>query len=174
MRADKGTGNGGTNKATVINKGTISLDGSFAIGMLANGAKLNNTGTITTTANKTISNGIGIAAVNNANIENTGRIKITGTGDTNNIGVYLKGSTGTVGATGTPSIDVSGNKSIGVFAVNNNSTISSLTMRGNVKVSGNGISGIVAKGGSQVTLNGTADITVNNNHLLLEQEVLMV
>ena len=163
MRADKGTGNGGTNKATVINKGTISLDGSFAIGMLANGAKLNNTGTITTTANKTISNGIGIAAVNNANIENTGRIKITGTGDTNNIGVYLKGSTGTVGATGTPSIDVSGNKSIGVFAVNNKATVSTLTMRGNVKVSGNGISGIVAKGGSQVTLNGTADITVNNN-----------
>ena len=61
MRADAGTGHGGTNKATVINKGTISLDGSFAIGMLANGAKLTNTGTITTTANKTISNGIGIA-----------------------------------------------------------------------------------------------------------------
>ena len=163
MRADAGTGKGGTNKATVINKGTISLDGSFAIGMLANGAKLNNTGTITTTANKTISNGIGIAAVNNANIENTGRIKITGTGDTNNIGVYLKGSTGTVGATGTPSIDVSGNNSIGVFAVNNKATVSTLVMRGDVKVSGNGISGIVAKGGSQVTLNGAANVTVDNN-----------
>ncbi|WP_335983903.1 autotransporter-associated N-terminal domain-containing protein, partial [Fusobacterium polymorphum] len=163
MRADKGTGIGGTNKATVINKGTISLDGSFAMGMLANGAKLTNTGTITTTANKKISNGIGIAAVNGANIENTGTIKLTGTGDTNNIGVYLKGSTGTVGATGTPSIDVSGNKSVGVFTVNDNSTVSTLTMRGNVKVSGNGITGIVAKGGSQVTLNGASNVTVNNN-----------
>jgi len=165
MRADAGANNGGTNKATVINKGTISLDGSFAIGMLANGAKLTNTGTITTTANKTISNGIGVAGVNNANIENTGIIKLTGTGDTNNIGVYLKGSTGTVGATGTPSIDVSGNNSVGVFAVNDEktSTVSTLTMRGNVKVSGNGISGIVAKGGSQVTLNGPANVTVDNN-----------
>ncbi|PHH96406.1 autotransporter-associated N-terminal domain-containing protein [Fusobacterium nucleatum] len=163
MRADKGTGIGGTNKATVINKGTISLDGSFAMGMLANGAKLTNTGTITTTANKKISNGIGIAAVNGANIENTGTIKLTGTGDTNNIGVYLKGSTGTVGATGTPSIDVSGNKSVGVFTVNDNSTVSTLSMRGNVKVSGNGITGIVAKGGSQVTLNGASNVTVNNN-----------
>ncbi|WP_373080498.1 autotransporter-associated N-terminal domain-containing protein [Fusobacterium animalis] len=159
MRADAGTGKGGTNKATVINKGTISLDGSFAMGMLANGAKLTNTGTITTTANKTISNGIGVAGVNNANIENTGKIKLTGTGDTNNIGVYLKSSTGTVGATGTPSIDVSGNSSIGVFTVNN----STLTMRGDVKVSGNGISGIVAKDNSKVTLNGLADITVDNN-----------
>ncbi|WP_339331529.1 autotransporter-associated N-terminal domain-containing protein [Fusobacterium animalis] len=159
MRADAGTGIGGTNKATVINKGTISLDGSFAMGMLANGAKLTNTGTITTTANKTISNGIGVAGVNNANIENTGKIKLTGTGDTNNIGVYLKSSTGTVGATGTPSIDVSGNSSIGVFTVNN----STLTMRGDVKVSGNGISGIVAKDNSKVTLNGPADITVDNN-----------
>ncbi|WDD88341.1 autotransporter-associated N-terminal domain-containing protein [Fusobacterium nucleatum] len=159
MRADAGTGNGGTNKATVINKGTISLDGSFAMGMLANGAKLTNTGTITTTANKTISNGIGVVGVNNANIENTGIIKLTGTGDTNNIGVYLKGSTGTVGTTGTPSIDVSGNSSIGVFTVSN----STLTMRGDVKVSGNGITGIVAKGGSQVTLNGVSNVTVNNN-----------
>ncbi|WP_339006599.1 autotransporter-associated N-terminal domain-containing protein [Fusobacterium animalis] len=163
MRADAGTNNGGTNKATVINKGTISLDGSFAMGMLANGAKLINTGAITTTANKKISNGIGIAAVNGANIENTGTIKLTGTGDTNNIGVYLKGSIGTVGATGSPSIDVSGNKSIGVFAVNNKSIVSTLTMRGDVKVSGNGISGIVAKGGSQVTLNGASNVTVNNN-----------
>ena len=159
MRADVGTNNGGTNKATVINKGTISLDGSFAMGMLANGAKLTNTGTITTTANKTISNGIGVAGVNNANIENTGIIKLTGTGDTNNIGVYLKSSTGTVGATGTPSIDVSGNNSIGVFTVNN----STLAMRGNVKVSGNGISGIVAKDNSKVTLNGPANVTVDNN-----------
>ena len=159
MRADAGTGKGGTNKATVINKGIISLDGSFAMGMLANGAKLTNTGTITTTANKTISNGIGVAGVNNANIENTGKIKLTGTGDTNNIGVYLKSSTGTVGATGTPSIDVSGNSSIGVFTVNN----STLTMRGNVKVSGNGISGIVAKDNSKVTLNGPANVTVDNN-----------
>ena len=159
MRADAGTNNGGTNKATVINKGTISLDGSFAMGMLANGAKLTNTGTITTTANKTISNGIGVAGVNNANIENTGIIKLTGTGDTNNIGVYLKSSTGTVGATGTPSIDVSGNNSIGVFTVNN----STLAMRGNVKVSGNGISGIVAKDNSKVTLNGPANVTVDNN-----------
>ncbi len=163
MRADAGTSKGGTNNAKVINKGIISLDGSFAMGMLANGAKLNNTGTITTTANKTISNGIGVAGVNGANIENTGTIKLTGTGDTNNIGVYLKGSTGTVGTGGSPSIDVSGNNSIGVFAVNDKSTISSLTMRGNVKVSGNGISGIVAKGGSQVTLNGASNVTVNNN-----------
>ncbi|WP_339068909.1 autotransporter-associated N-terminal domain-containing protein [Fusobacterium animalis] len=154
-----------THDATVINKGTISLDGSYAIGMLAKGAKLTNTGTITTTANKTISNGTGIIGINGANIENTGTIKLTGTGDTNNIGVYLNGSTGTVGATGSPSIDVSGNNSVGVFAVNDEktSTVSTLTMRGDVKVSGNSVSGIVAKGGSSVTLNGAANVTVDNN-----------
>ena len=36
-------------------------------------------------------------------------------------------------------------------------------MRGNVKVSGNGISGIVAKDNSKVTLNGPANVTVDNN-----------
>lgn len=30
-------------------------------------------------------------------IENSGSVKITGTGDTNNIGIYLKNSTGTIG-----------------------------------------------------------------------------
>ena len=46
-----------------------------------------------------------------------------------------------------------------MFTVNN----STLAMRGNVKVSGNGISGIVAKDNSKVTLNGPANVTVDNN-----------
>ena len=152
--------------AKSINSGTIRLDGSYAIGILSNGSKLTNTGTITT--GTSISNGVGIVGINGATIENSGVIKITGTGDTSNIGVFLKnGSSGTIGVPVTgviQSVEVSGDKSTGVLVTKGgaSSATSSLIMVGDVKVSGNNVAGIVVDE-STVTLNGAAIVTVDNS-----------
>ena len=150
--------------ANVINKGEINLKGTYAIGMLANSSKLTNINTITST---NIKNGIGIVGINGATVENRGTIKLTGTGDTNNIGVFLdsgsKGITGTIPTGVTPSVEVIGNNSTGVLVTGKNANgTSNLTMAGTVKVSGNSIAGIVANGAT-VNLNGTGTITVDNN-----------
>ena len=147
--------------AKVINNGEITIDGAYAIGMLANGSKLVNTKKITST---NIKNGVGIVGINGANIENRGAIKVLGTGDTKNIGVFLNsGSIGTVGTIPSgdpaPSIEVSGDNSTGVLVTG---TGSSLTMKGNVTVSGNSISGIVANG-TTVKLEDDATVKVDNN-----------
>ncbi|KDE63238.1 hypothetical protein FUSO5_08170, partial [Fusobacterium necrophorum BFTR-1] len=156
MRAD------GHADAKVINNdsGTIKLDGSYAIGMLAKGSKLTNKGTITTGTK--VSNGIGIVGIDNAKIENSGSIKVTG--EKNNIGIFLKnGSEGTIGTTGgTESIDVKGNESTGVLVTKGGGAVSTLEMAGDVKVSGNAVSGIVADE-SKITLKNSATVTVNNN-----------
>jgi len=157
MRADTNA------NAEVINKGKINIDGAYAIGMLASGAKLTNTGTINST---NVKNGTGIVGINGASITNSGTIKVVGTGDTNNIGVFLNtGSTGVIGSgSGTPSIEVSGDNSTGVLVTGKDSggVASSLVMKGNVKVSGDSISGIIANETS-VTLEGNATVTVDNN-----------
>ena len=150
--------------ANVINKGEINLKGTYAIGMLANSSKLTNINTITST---NIKNGIGIVGINGATVENRGTIKLTGTGDTNNIGVFLdsgsKGITGTIPTGVTPSVEVIGNNSTGVLVTGKNANgTSNLTMAGTVKVSGNSVAGIVANGAT-VNLNGTGTITVDNN-----------
>ncbi|WP_338983325.1 autotransporter-associated N-terminal domain-containing protein [Fusobacterium nucleatum] len=158
MRADKGTGKGGTGKATVINEssGKITLKGSYAIGMLANGANLKNRGTISTVGS--VSNGIGLYGLN-SKIENSGSIKMLGNGTTSNIGVYLKNSIGTIGTAGTVTqeVEVSGDDSTAVLATTN----SNLTMKGNVKATGNGVTGVVADKNSTITSN-SGTITVNN------------
>ncbi|WP_370543859.1 autotransporter-associated N-terminal domain-containing protein [Fusobacterium sp. 1001295B_180824_G3] len=161
-----GMRSGKIQNAEVINNGQISLDGSYGIGMLANGSKLTNTGTITTTANKTILNGIGIVGMEGAIIANSGTIKLTGTGDTNNIGVFLNsGSKGTTvtGTTTKSSIEMTGDNSTGILVTGkNNAGASELTTDGTVKVSGNSVTGIVANG-TTVSLNGTGTVTVDNN-----------
>ncbi|WP_338951652.1 autotransporter-associated N-terminal domain-containing protein [Fusobacterium nucleatum] len=158
MRANKGTGFGGSNKATVINEnsGKITLKGSYAIGMLANGAKLVNKGSISTV--DSITNGVGLAGFDSLDIKNSGSIKVLGSGRTNNIGVYLKNSIGTIasGGTVTQEIEASGDNSTGVLTTN-----STLTMAGNVKVTGNGVTGVVANNGSKITSN-SGTVTVNN------------
>ena len=154
MRADTVSG------AEIINNGEITIDGAYAIGMLANGAKLVNTKTISST---NVKNAIGIVGMNGATVENRGTIKVVGTGNTNNIGVLINASTGTVGtvAAGSPapSIEVSGDNSTGVLVTG---TGSSLTMKGNVTVSGNSITGIVANG-TTVKLEDDATVKVDNN-----------
>ncbi|WP_373082910.1 autotransporter-associated N-terminal domain-containing protein, partial [Fusobacterium animalis] len=147
--------------AKVINNGEITIDGAYAIGMLANGSKLVNTKTISST---NIKNGVGIVGINGATVENRGTIKVVGTGNTNNIGVFLNsGSTGTVGTIPAgdpaPSIEVSGDNSTGALVTGAGS---SLTMKGNVTVSGNSITGIVADG-TNVKLEGDATVKVDNN-----------
>ena len=147
-----------THNATVINEssGKINLKGSYAIGMLANGAKLVNRGKIATVGS--ITNGVGLAGLNSTDVQNSGSIKVTGSGKTNNIGVYLKNSIGKI-ATGksvTQEIEASGDNSTGVLTTN-----STLTMAGTVKVTGNGVTGIVANSGSKITSN-SGTVTVNN------------
>ena len=147
--------------AKAINNGEITIDGAYAIGMLANGSKLVNTKKISSTD---IKNGVGIVGINNAVVENRGSIKVVGTGNTNNIGVFLNsGSTGTVGTIPAgdpaPSVEVSGDNSTGILVTG---TGSSLTMKGNVTVSGNSVTGIVANG-TTVKLEDDATVKVNNN-----------
>ncbi|WP_338968355.1 autotransporter-associated N-terminal domain-containing protein [Fusobacterium nucleatum] len=153
MRADTVSG------AEIINNGEITIDGAHAIGMLANGSKLVNTKTISST---NVKNGIGIVGMNGATVENSGTIKVVGTGNTNNIGILINGSTGTVGTPAgatPPSIEVSGDNSTGALVTGAGS---SLTMKGNVTVSGNSITGIVANG-TTVKLEGDATVKVDNN-----------
>ncbi|WP_338982799.1 autotransporter-associated N-terminal domain-containing protein [Fusobacterium nucleatum] len=154
MRADTHAG------AEIINNGEITIDGAYAIGMLANGSKLVNTKTISST---NVKNGIGIVGMNGARVENSGTIKVVGTGNTNNIGILINnGSTGTVGTPAgatPPSIEVSGDNSTGALVTGAGS---SLTMKGNVTVSGNSITGIVANG-TTVKLEGDATVKVDNN-----------
>ena len=154
MRADTVSG------AEIINNGEITIDGAYAIGMLAKGAKLVNTKTISST---NVKNAIGIVGMSGATVENRGTVKVVGTGNTNNIGVLINASTGTVGTIPAgdpaPSVEVSGDNSTGVLVTG---TGSSLTMKGNVTVSGNSISGIVANG-TTVKLEDDATVKVDNN-----------
>ena len=177
MRVDNLNGPNGTvgtlTNGRVINTSTgkITIDGSYAIGMLAKGENANafNRGTITST---NIKNGVGIVGMDKATVENSGDIKVVGTGDASNIGIFLKNqSTGklnttiTVAGSTTPDpsvtqkLTVSGNKSTGVLVTEN----SSLTMAGDVTVTGNNISGIVANDGSEITSKGTAKVTVTGD-----------
>jgi len=155
--------NGGSTSSEVINKddgtvhGKITIDGNYAIGMLTSNSKLTNTGTISSTD---VKNGVGIAGINSATVQNNGVVKVLGTGDTNNIGIFLNtNSTGTAPSGGalTQSVEVSGNNSTGVLV----SGGSSLTMGGTVKATGNAVTGVVANN-TTITLNGTGGVTVNN------------
>ena len=154
MRSD------GNANAKIINNGEITIDGAYAIGMLTNGSKLVNTKKISSTD---IKNGVGIVGINNATIENRGTVKVVGTGNTNNIGVFLNtNSTGTVGTMAAgdpaPSVEVSGDNSTGVLVTGG----SSLTMKGNVTVSGNSVTGIVANA-TTIKLEDAATVKVDNN-----------
>ena len=154
MRADTVSG------AEIINNGEITIDGAYAIGMLAKGAKIANTGKISSTS---IKNGTGIVGINST-VDNVGSVKVLGTGLTNNIGVFLKETNGTATgttATGvTPEVEVSGDNSTGVLMTGTGKT---LTMKGNVKASGNAATGIIVNGNSTtVTLSGPSTITVDN------------
>ena len=154
MRSD------GDANAKVINNGEITIDGAYAVGMLTNGSKLVNTKKISSTD---IKNGVGIVGINNATIENRGTVKVVGTGNTNNIGVFLNtNSTGTVGTMAAgdpaPSVEVSGDNSTGVLVTGG----SSLTMKGNVTVSGNSVTGIVANA-TTIKLEDAATVKVDNN-----------
>ncbi|WP_147368869.1 hypothetical protein, partial [Fusobacterium necrophorum] len=135
MRADN-------KNAEVINenKGTITIDGAYAIGMLANkGAKATNKGKIETT--NSISHGTGLMAIDNSSLSNSGSVSLKGT---DNIGVYLNKSTGTF--ENGSAITVDGNKSTGVLVAN-----STLTYAGSTKISGNNVVGIVVDKTSNVT-----------------------
>ncbi|WP_304177488.1 autotransporter-associated N-terminal domain-containing protein [Leptotrichia trevisanii] len=162
MRSDMDASTPAASTAKVDNRGTIELNGTYGIGMLTNGSKLVNSGSIITKANGDEKHGIGIVGINQSEIENRGIIQIKGSGDTENIGVFLSGSstgsTGTLGST-TPLVEVTGNKSTGVLITDN----SNHTMAGNITVSGDNVTGVVANDNSIVTLNGTGAITVDNN-----------
>ena len=179
MRADYGTGHGGTlnvgSNAEVKNDGSgeISLKGKFAIGQLArlSTAKNETGGKIIT--NGDVKNSIGMSTLGGV-LDNDGTITITGSGVTKNIGVFLnkyelpgttynpKGKLGQNSA-----ITVSGDSSTGVL-INGSSTgtPASLKYGGNVSVTGNGVSGIIVgdndTGKAEVTVENDGTVTVNN------------
>ena len=118
-------------------------------------ANLKNRGAIST--KDSVTKGVGLYGLY-SNVENSGSVKVLGNGTTNNIGIYLKKSTGTIGTPGvTQEVEVSGDNSTAVLATTN----SSLTMQGNVKATGNGVTGVVVDNNSTITSNSGA-ITVGN------------
>jgi len=182
MRADYGTGHGGSttvgSNAEVINDttGEISLKGKFAIGQLAR---------LSTATNKTggkiitdsdVKNSIGMSTLGGV-LKNDGKIEVTGSGVTKNIGVFLNkyelsGTTynpkGTLGANS--NITVSGDSSTGVLINGSTSTATPATATleygGNVSVTGNGVSGIIIgdnkTGKAEATVKENGTVTVNN------------
>ena len=162
MRSDQDATTPAASTAKIDNRGIIKLNGAYGIGMLTNGSKLVNSGSIITKTNGDEKHGIGIVGINEAEIENRGIIRIKGSGDTENIGVYLnksEGVTGTIPSDVTPIVEVTGNKSTGILATN----YSNLEMAGNVTVSGDNITGIIANDNSEITLTGNGIVTVDNN-----------
>nr|WP_237048630.1 autotransporter domain-containing protein [Leptotrichia sp. oral taxon 498] len=188
MRADYGTGHGGTQNvglnAEVINDttGEISLKGNFAIGQLARVSKATNKngGKIITSGD--VKNSVGMSTLGGI-LDNDGTIKITGSGVTKNIGVFLNNyeyedpithvktmynPTGKLGQNS--AITVSGDSSTGVLINGSTSTATPATATleygGNVSVTGNGVSGIIIgdnkNGKAEATVKENGTVTVNN------------
>ena len=173
MRADYGTGNGGSttvgSNAEVINdaNGEISLKGKFAIGQLARLSTATNRTSGKIITNGDVKNAIGMSTLGGV-LDNDGTITITGNGVTKNIGAFLNSYT-LSGTTHNPkgklgqnsAITVSGDSSTGVL-INGSASVSpvaSLEYGGDVTVTGNGISGMTI--GDNKT--GKAEVTVKNN-----------
>ena len=165
MRADKGTGNGGStnvaSNAKVINANTtgkITLKGRYAIGMLSNGANAENHGDILTDTSSSgnIINGIGMYGADGAAVKNSGKIELDGTTADNasNIGIFANsGSQVELLAVNPPTImstsdiTVKGNNSTGLLVTGKKgTTFSKITLNGKVQAYGNGVIGAVANG----------------------------
>ena len=180
MRADYGTGHGGTatvgSNAEVINDtaGEITLKGTYAIGQLARVSTAMNKGKILTDTD--IKNSIGMSTLG-GKLTNEGTITLTGSGVSKNIGVFLNSYTlnGTTynptGALGANSaITVSGDSSTGILINGSAATATPATATldygGNVTVTGNGVSGMTIgdnnNGKAEVTVKNDGKVTVNN------------
>ena len=180
MRADYGTGHGGTatvgSNAEVINDtaGEITLKGTYAIGQLARVSTATNKGKILTDTD--IKNSIGMSTLG-GKLTNEGTITLTGSGVSKNIGVFLNSytlngttynPTGVLGANST--ITVSGDSSTGILINGSASTATPATATldygGNVTVTGNGVSGMTIgdnnNGKAEVTVKNDGKVTVNN------------
>ena len=171
MRAEHGTGKGGTttrtSNAKVINENEISLKGRYAIGQLARIANASNTSTGKIITDGTVKNATGISNLGGI-ITNDGEITLKGSGVSNNIGIFSKSYTynstvynpeGTLGSTS--NITVTGDSSTGVLAL-----AGKLNYGGNTTVQGNGVAGLVVGDNdtntATVTATSTGKITVND------------
>ena len=180
MRADYGTGHGGTatvgSNAEVINDtaGEITLKGTYAIGQLARVSTATNKGKILTDTD--IKNSIGMSTLG-GKLTNEGTITLTGSGVSKNIGVFLNSytlngttynPTGVLGANS--AITVSGDSSTGILINGSAATATPATATldygGNVTVTGNGVSGMTIgdnnNGKAEVTVKNDGKVTVNN------------
>ena len=180
MRADYGTGHGGTatvgSNAEVINNtaGEITLKGTYAIGQLARVSTATNKGKILTDTD--IKNSIGMSTLG-GKLTNEGTITLTGSGVSKNIGVFLNSyilngttfnPTGVLGANS--AITVSGDSSTGILINGSAATATPATATldygGNVTVTGNGVSGMTIgdnnNGKAEVTVKNDGKVTVNN------------
>ena len=182
MRADYGTGKGGSTSvvgnAEVINENEISLKGSFAIGQLARVSTATNKAGGKIITNGDITNSVGMSTLGGA-LNNDGEITLKGSGVSNNIGVFLNSyalsgkmynPTGKLGANS--KITVSGDSSTGVLINGSTSTATPATATleygGNVKVTGNGVSGMIIgdnkAGKAVVTAKNDGTVTVNGGN----------
>lgn len=140
MRSD------GETTSEVINNGTITLNGTYAIGLITDGAMI-------TTSDKSqiltkdrdeidgnISHGIGIMAKDSKSVNHNGNIELIGSSDkVENIGVFLQSSTMTENQLNNNHTKVVGNGSIGIYTYNSTATYS-----GNIEADGKKVIGIFA------------------------------
>ena len=167
MRVEKGkvsTDDVSGKNPKAINNGNIYLSGDSSMGLVSTDADVTNaTGAkIKTAGGKTIINGIGIVN-KGGKLENEGEIELKGTGDSNNVGIYMAKGSNNPNGTSTGNITVTGDGSTGVLITNG-----TLNYAGAITSQGNGVAGIIV--GDNNTENAVVNasgslpssITVNN------------
>ena len=173
-------------KANIINKGTINVNGQEGTGMFAkSSSRMENSGTINITASSSASkpnigmftedkdtvihNNKNIIGGNNTygiygktvNMGTNGKIKV----GNNSVGIYSNGqysssATPTVNLASGSTIEVGKNQAVGVFTTGKNQNISS---QADMKIGDNSYGYVVRGTGTRLTTNSTNPVTVGND-----------
>nr|WP_167444858.1 autotransporter-associated N-terminal domain-containing protein [Fusobacterium canifelinum] len=173
-------------KANIINRGTINVNGQEGTGMFAkSNSRIENSGTINIVAstsaskpnigiftedvNTVVYNNKNIIGGNNTygifgktiNISSNGKIKV---GD-NSVGIYSNGqysssASSTINLALGSTIEVGKNQSVGVFTTGKNQNISS---QADMKIGDNSYGYVVKGTGTRLTTNSTNAVTVGND-----------
>ncbi|BEO92840.1 autotransporter-associated N-terminal domain-containing protein [Fusobacterium nucleatum] len=173
-------------KANIINRGTINVNGQEGTGMFAkSSSRMENSGTINITAstsaskpnigmftedqNTEIHNNKNIVGGNNTygiygktiNMGTNGKIKV----GNNSVGIYSNGQytssvTPTVNLASGSTIEVGNNQAVGVFTTGKNQNISS---QADMKIGDNSYGYVVRGTGTRLTTNSPNPVTVGND-----------
>lgn len=145
-----------SNGGLVTNRGVLTSSLDKFTGMVSSGStsKVSNTGTITLTSNS--DDLVGLAALNNADVANSGTLKVLGTGK-NKAGIYNNG-TGTATIGNGSNIEITGESSSAIY----NKGMVSISGTNSITAN-NGAVGIFTSGGTVTSSSGNnLNITVND------------